>query len=390
MTDQGAPASPSGDDLQHFALLYDSAATPDEPAAFLNAVVPEPKSAVWIGGDPSQVNEAFRAAERRVADGAPLTIAGRLEGSVDADELLDRVTSGIASLVSRGHARVYLLGLDTWGAPGWPPPEDVLWFDSQLDAALAGIPATIICAYDAGHLPARAIFYGEEIHRYVSRGGPVLTNPHYVGAQRWLHDRLPLLPWLRANGKARPLHVGAFYRGVEDLYAQLGPQIAEGVQRGERAVHFIDPSARADHEGRLAALGVDVKATEKSGRLDIRGWDEVYLLDGHFDADRQLGLLEQLVAEPRPRTRLVANMSWALAGAKGSDQLISYEARVNPLLDRYTQTVICAYDLDRFDPWTVLGAIRTHPVVLLDGELRENSLYEPYSAHSANDAATNV
>jgi hypothetical protein len=389
VTDERPPAAiDPGDAFQHFALFYDGVGDglPD-----LRKLLSAPNSVVWVGGEPSKVSAALEELGRMVAAGAPYTIAGQIEGSLDADELLDRVKSGVISLASRGHARVYVLALDTWGAPGWPPPEDLMWLDSRMDAALAMLSVTLICTFDAARLPARGLFYETEIHRYVSYGDAVFMNPLYVGLDEWLSSHLPKLPWLagRSDGQ-RPLHVGAFYRGIEDLYAQLGPGIAEGVKRGEKAIHFIDPAARADHEGRLSAAGVDVKSLEGSGRLDIRGWDQVYLVDGTFDADRQLGLVAGLVTEPRPRTRLVANMSWALLGASGSDQLLDYEARLNTLLDRHTQTVICAYDLERFDPWTLLGAIRTHPVVLIDGKLTENSLYEPAAVGPPTSRASNA
>jgi DcmR-like sensory protein len=369
---------------RHIAVLFDSA-TAGPPIRLVVDLMREPHSALWIIGDPWSIERGRDLAAQIDPTGSRFRVIEPLEATRDADELLDRVLSGIVSLASRGHPHVYLLVVNGWGAPGWPAPEDLLWFDARLTSAIADLPAFVICGYDAARLPARALLYGSEVHEVVYRHGLTLNDPRSLDDRLALVERLTKLPWLDLDGgTGKPLHIGAFYHGTEDLYAQLGRGIANGIVRGEKAIHFIDPAARADHEERLTRLGVDVGALAREGRLDIRTWDDLYLLEGYFDVERQLELMQRLVAEPRPRIRLAANMSWALQSARDSRDLIDYEARLNPLLDRYSHTVICAYDLDRFDPSTVLGAIRTHPIVLIDGKLQENSLYDPELARSAS------
>jgi hypothetical protein len=106
----------------------------------------------------------------------------------------------------------------------------------------------------------------------------------------------------------------------------------------------VDPSLRDDHLHRLRSAGIDVEAEVKRGGLEVRTWQEAYLREGHFDQDRMLALIEDILEEgPRKGfhlTRLVAHMEWALEDRPGVDDLVEYEARLNYLLPRYKDPVI--------------------------------------------------
>jgi DcmR-like sensory protein len=60
-------------------------------------------------------------------------------------------------------------------------------------------------------------------------------------------------------------------------------------------------------------------------------------------------------------------MEWALSGAPGVDGLADYENRVNVLLARYGDAVVCAYDVTRFPSAIVEKVVRAHPYLLADG-----------------------
>src|SRR5207244_13288384 len=72
------------------------------------------------------------------------------------------------------------------------------------------------------------------------------------------------------------------------------------------------------------------------------------------------------------KTRFLAQMEWALVDLPGIDDLIEFETRVNYVVPKYDDTVICAYDLSKFGASTVMYAMRTHPVVIIGGLLQEN------------------
>jgi len=108
-------------------------------------------------------------------------------------------------------------------------------------------------------------------------------------------------------------------------------------------------------------------------------WSQTFFVDGPFDLERQLALLDQALRGGReqgfPVSRYVAHAEWALQAGASVDLLLEFEARVNQMWPRYADTVICTYDLTRFDGDTVVDAFRTHPVVIIGGILQENPFF---------------
>ena len=139
-------------------------------------------------------------------------------------------------------------------------------------------------------------------------------------------------------------HVCAFFHSPDEEYQVLLPFIKEGFERGERAFHIVDPKRRAEHRLRLASAGIDVETAEKTGQFELRNWADAYLRDGHFDQDRMLALIQEVLDGGRQQgfalTRLVADMEWALEDRPGVDDLVEYETRLNYVLPRYKDPVI--------------------------------------------------
>ena len=65
---------------------------------------------------------------------------------------------------------------------------------------------------------------------------------------------------------------------------------------------------------------------ERKGQLEVRRWEDAYLREGHFDQDRMLALIEEVLqggkAQGYPITRLVANIEWALEDRPGVDDIV--------------------------------------------------------------------
>ena len=139
-------------------------------------------------------------------------------------------------------------------------------------------------------------------------------------------------------------HVCAFFNSPDEEERVMAPFIREGIERGEKAFHIVDPAGRADYVRRLAGAGLPVDELLETGQLELRTWDEAYLRGGHFDQDRMLELIEQVLTEAArqgfPLTRLVAHMEWALEDRPGVDDLVEYETRLNYVLPKYKDPVI--------------------------------------------------
>jgi hypothetical protein len=174
-------------------------------------------------------------------------------------------------------------------------------------------------------------------------------------------------------------HICAFFNGVDEQHHVLRPFIKEGFDRGDKAYHLVDPELREDHLRRLAEAGINVQAALGTGQLEVRPWQDGPLSGGHFDKETWLATFEQVLqsgpAAGYAKTRFLAQMEWALVDLPGIDDLIEFEMRVNDVVPRYDDPVICAYDLTKFGASVVMDALRTHPVVIIGGLLQENPFY---------------
>lgn len=171
-------------------------------------------------------------------------------------------------------------------------------------------------------------------------------------------------------------HVCAFFRSREEQDQIMMPFFKEGYDRGEAVFHIVDPRQRDAHLRSCHASGME----ETGGRLQVRTWEEAYLKDGYFDGERMIRVLGEVVEENRETyglTRLMGNMEWALETLPGVTDIIEYETKLNYLLPKFPDPVVCVYDLNRHSGSVVMDILRTHPMVIIGGVLQENPLYVP-------------
>jgi hypothetical protein len=176
-------------------------------------------------------------------------------------------------------------------------------------------------------------------------------------------------------------HACAFFHTEDQFYKVLLPFIRDGFAEGDRAVHIVDPAKRDRHLQTLSDAGIDATASQETRQLEVRRWEEAYLREGHFDQDAMLALIQEVLEDGRrkefPMTRLVANMEWALEDRPGVTDIVEYESRLNYILPKYDDTVVCTYDLGRFSASTVMDILRTHPMVIVGDVMQENPFYTP-------------
>jgi len=176
-------------------------------------------------------------------------------------------------------------------------------------------------------------------------------------------------------------HVCAFFNGIDDEHRVLGSFIKEGFDRGDKAFHIVDPEVQGEHLKRLVEAGIDAEQAIGTGQLELRRWQDAYLRGDRFDQDAMLALLEEVLrsgaASGYPLTRLVAHMEWALLDKPGVDDLVEYETRLNYVLPKYHDAVICTYDLSKFSAGVVMDVMRTHPLVIIGDVLQENPFFVP-------------
>lgn len=175
-------------------------------------------------------------------------------------------------------------------------------------------------------------------------------------------------------------HVCAFFNGLDEQHRVLRSFIREGFERGHKALHIVDPEWREDHVKRLAEAGIDVERAMSGGQLELRDWQNAYLRGDRFYQDEMLATLEKVLqsgaAAGYPLTRVAGFYKiWELLDKTGVDDFLEYETRLNYVLAKYDDPVICTYDLSKFSGSVVIDIMRTHPVVIIGGVLQENPFF---------------
>src|SRR5258708_1043543 len=163
-------------------------------------------------------------------------------------------------------------------------------------------------------------------------------------------------------------HICAFFNSIDEEHRVLRSFFKEGFDRGDKAFHLVDPEQREEHLRRLAEAGINVHRAIDSGQLEVRRWQDAYLRGDHFDQNAMLALIEEVLQSAHTagfrRTRLLAHMEWALLDKPGVDNLVEYETRLNYVLPKYDDPVVCTYDLSKFGASVTMDILRTHPVVI--------------------------
>lgn len=173
----------------------------------------------------------------------------------------------------------------------------------------------------------------------------------------------------------RSCHACAFFHSRDEEYELLLPFTREGVERGDMSFQIVDPALRRERLASLQRAGID----SESGDVEVRTWHDAYLRKGGFDQHDMLLLIQEVLQKGRQRgytmTRLWANMEWALGDFEGTEDLVEYETRLNTVLPKYDDVVVCSYDLNRFGAGVAMDILRTHPMVVIGGLLQENPFF---------------
>ena len=177
-------------------------------------------------------------------------------------------------------------------------------------------------------------------------------------------------------------HVCAFFNTMDEEHRVLRSFYKGGFDRGEKATHIVDAENRELYLKRLAEAGINVQELMEAGRLELVPWTDMYVRDHRFDQDAMLASVEKLIqsgaAAGYTRTRLVGHhMDWLFLDKPAVNSLVEYEARLNHILSKYNDPVICNYDSSKFSASVAMDIMRTHPLVIIGGLLRENPFFVP-------------
>ena len=74
--------------------------------------------------------------------------------------------------------------------------------------------------------------------------------------------------------------------------------------------------------------------------------------------------------------RVAGEMDWALRDVPGTDEIIECESRINELVKEAPITVMCQYDLRKFDGAMMFDVMNVHPVMIVGGHILRNPFFQ--------------
>jgi excisionase family DNA binding protein len=163
-------------------------------------------------------------------------------------------------------------------------------------------------------------------------------------------------------------HICLFFVHQDEQWQMMRPYLLEHLGSGVPVLYIQDGTPLEQLLELLSAEGLPVDELIANGLLRIIPPEQAYLLTGRFDAQRMLAFMESAIlaslAAGYDRVFLTGEMTWSLPNAPGAQEMMHYEALLNPLVDKYPgSTIVCQYDMRRFDGPSLLDALLTHPSV---------------------------
>ena len=183
---------------------------------------------------------------------------------------------------------------------------------------------------------------------------------------------LPALTSTEQSDCPSKLHICLFFRNRDEQWQLLRPYLLSYLNANYPVLYLYDSTPSIRLMEQLHAEGLPLDGLIARGLLRVLPPDQSYLLAGRFDAQRMLAFIEEAVistlATGHSHILLTGEMTWCLSDTAipGAEQLGTYEELLNPLLEKYPNvTLLCQYDLKRFDGASILDALLTHPSVHL-------------------------
>lgn len=179
----------------------------------------------------------------------------------------------------------------------------------------------------------------------------------------------------------RHRHICAFFNSADEEFRVTVPFIRDGFRQGGRVVLALRDRDTEEHPRRLTAAGIQVDEQVASGRLELMRARDAYFPDGRFDGDGMLGTVREIIdrgqAQGFAETRIVGHCECVLQDDRTVRDFLRYEARLNLMLPDQPTIALCAFDSQQVGTAVALDIFRTHPLVIVAGQVVENPYYEP-------------
>jgi hypothetical protein len=178
----------------------------------------------------------------------------------------------------------------------------------------------------------------------------------------------------------RHRHMCAFFNSIDEEFRITLPFFREGLRHGSRLVAGLRDRDMEEHPRRLRAAGLPVDDLIREGRLELIRARDAYFPDGRFDGNGILKTVRAILDMGHrlgfPETRIVGHCECVLQDPETTRDFLRYESELNRFLPDYPDFAICAFDSQQVGTMVALEIFRTHPVVIIAGDVVENPYYE--------------
>lgn len=176
-------------------------------------------------------------------------------------------------------------------------------------------------------------------------------------------------------------HACLLYQNRDEQLATTVPLIKIGLDRHEKCIYVGDDDVVVAISAGLRKIGVDVESSVNSGALLMADKRGTFLQESGFSPEMTIDFLRNATDEAKtsgfPAIRVITEMTWALTLEPGVEKLLEFESRLTAFYKNHDALAICEYDRNRFGPEVLIGAIRTHPIAIVDKIVSENPFYVP-------------
>lgn len=174
-------------------------------------------------------------------------------------------------------------------------------------------------------------------------------------------------------------HICYLYNSDEERRRILPLFARHALLENEAFGYLADVPTRADLPEAIAELDLATALLGAPGQVELATSMEGYYPDGSFDPEKLLASLRRKYAQARAAglqgARMAGEMDWALRGVPGTERIIECESRINELVKETPITVMCQYDLRKFDGGMMFDVMNVHPVMIVGGHILRNPFY---------------
>ena len=193
------------------------------------------------------------------------------------------------------------------------------------------------------------------------------------------------------EGRKSGGHLCAIYADPEQHLHAAEPFIRQGLDRREKVVYITDPATRDSVTASMAHRGAPIEACVQTGQLVLLDSQGIGATGGTLD---EPGMHETLAraashatAQGYASLRVLVDVTWALHGQVGAQQLVACEAKLNQFLHDQPCIILCLYDQRMHEPSLLLELLRVHPIGVVEGEACQNIYYVPHADFFGENAA---